>query len=359
MLRGVLLVLVGVVGLPVLGAEDIRVEKIIGSEHPGAYKHPASITELADGGLMMTYYGGGGEYVDDSKVWGMRRAAGSAEWSAPRILADTPFLGEGNGVVWQAPDGLVWLFYVQRYGETWSESRTLAKISRDGGETWSDSMFLSFELGTMCRGLPIVLENGDYLLPVYHETGSDINQTFPDTCSYFLRHDPETRTWTETGRIYSANGNLQAEPVQLSADHLIAYIRPGGNFEPSDSRYVLRSESRDGGQTWSRAEDTEFPNPNSAVSLIKLQSGRLLLVYNDSMNHRTPLTAAISEDGGKTWPHRRDLATSGLDNTFAYPMAIQANDGTIHVICTTDVRKTVILLSFTEDAVVGRVKGEG
>jgi predicted neuraminidase len=342
--------------LAALGADDIKIERIIGTEHPGAYKHPASITQLQDGGLMMTYYGGGGEYEDDSKVWGMRRKAGESAWSEPQLLADTPFLGEGNGVVWQAPDGLVWLFYVQRYGETWSESRTLAKISEDGGETWSDSMVLSFELGTMCRGLPIVLNNGDYLLPVYHETGSDINQTFPDTCSFFLRHDPKKRTWTETGRIYSKTGNLQAEPVQITDEHLIAYIRPGGDFEPSTSRYILRAESHDGGATWSRAEDTEFPNPNAAVSFIKLQSGKLLLVDNDSMNHRTPLTAAISEDNGQTWPHRRDLATSGLDNTFAYPMAIQAKDGTIHVICTTDVRKTVILVSFKEDAVLGHSK---
>ncbi|MDP2324485.1 MAG: exo-alpha-sialidase, partial [Gammaproteobacteria bacterium] len=151
-------------------------------------------------------------------------------------------------------------------------------------------------------------------------------------------------------------GNLQAEPVQLSDEHVVAYIRPGGNFEPSESRYIVRAESHDGGETWSKGEDTPFPNPNSAVSFIKLQSGKLLLVYNDSMNHRTPLTAAISEDNDKTWPHRRDLATSGLDNTFAYPMAIQAKDGTIHVICTTDVRKTVILVSFTEDAVLGHAK---
>lgn len=355
-MRCLLVLSIFVLPFTVHAADDITIEKIIGTEHPGEYKHPASITQLDNGDLYMTYYGGGGEYVDDSKVWGMRRKAGESTWSEPKLLADTPFLGEGNGVVWQAPDGLVWLFYVQRYGPTWSESRTLAKISEDGAETWSDSMVLSFELGTMCRGLPIVLNNGDYLLPVYHETGSDINQTFPDTASYFLRHDPKKRTWTPTGRIYSRSGNLQAEPVQLTDEHVVAYIRPGGNFEPSESRYVVRAESHDGGETWSKGEDTEFPNPNSAVSFIKLQSGKLLLVYNDSMNHRTPLTAAISEDNDKTWPHRRDLATSGLDNTFAYPMAIQAKDGTIHVICTTDVRKTVILVSFQESAILGHTK---
>ena len=338
-------------------ADDaIKIEKVIGTEYPGEYKHPAAITELDNGDLFVSYYGGGGEYEDESKVWGIRRAKGADTWSEPQLLADTPFLGEGNGIVWQAPDGLVWLFYVQRYGPTWSESRTLAKISRDGAKTWSDSMVLDFELGTMCRGLPIVLNNGDYLLPVYHETGSDINQTFPDTASFFLRHNVKDRTWTPTGRIYSKNGNLQPEAVQISDEHLIAYIRPGGNFEPSDSRYIVRAESKDGGDTWSKGEDSPFHNPNGAVSFLKLQNGHLLLVFNDSMNYRTPLTAAISEDNDKTWPHRRDLATSGIHNTFAYPMAIQAKDGTIHVVCTTDVRKTVLLLSFQEEAVLGHTK---
>ena len=45
-----------------------------------------------------------------------------------------------------------------------------------------------------------------------------------------------------------------------------------------------------------------------------------------------------------------------MKNTYAYPMAIQAKDGTIHVVYTTDVRKTVMLASFQEDAILGHKK---
>ena len=68
------------------------------------------------------------------------------------MIADTPDRGEGNPVVWQAPDGVVWLFYVNRYDETWSSSRIKAKISRDGAVTWSDSFMLTFEPGAMVAG---------------------------------------------------------------------------------------------------------------------------------------------------------------------------------------------------------------
>jgi predicted neuraminidase len=112
---------------------------------------------------------------------------------------------------------------------------------------------------------------------------------------------------------------------------------------------MLRSESHDGGKTWSPAQRTEFPNPNAAVDFIKLRNGHLLLVYNNNMNDRTPLTVAISIDGGKTFPYRRDIG--GGDNTFAYPYAIQTRDDKIHILYTTNSRTTIMQSVFEEGAV--------
>jgi len=334
-------------------AESYNIEtyRVFGPEHPGQYKHPASITQLANGDLYIAYYGGSGEYGDDTAVYGSRLKVGENQWTEPKVIADTPDRGEGNPVVWQAPDGRVWLFYVNRYGETWSNARVKGKISDDGAETWSDSFMLNFEEGTMVRGQPIVLNNGDYLLPMYHETGEDRERTASTTCSYFMRYNPKTKVWTETNRIKSPMGNLQAQVVQLTDDYLIAYIRRGGDFLPTDHGYMLRSESRDGGYTWSDAVETKFPNPNSAVDFIKLQNGHLLLVYNDNMNDRTPLTVAVSTDDDKTYPYRRD--TAGGDNSFAYPYAIQTRDGKIHIIYTTNSRTTIMHAVFDEYAIIG------
>ena len=130
----------------------------------------------------------------------------------------------------------------------------------------------------------------------------------------------------------------------------MCYIRRGGNFLPTDDGFLLRAESRDGGRTFSDARQTEFRNPNSAVDFIKLQSGNLLLVYNDNMNDRTPLTVAISLDGDNSYPYRRNIMEG--DNTFAYPYAIQARDGRIHIICTTDERTAILHAVFEEGAIV-------
>lgn len=331
--------------------DDILVTQVIGPEFPGKYKHPASITELDNGDLYVAYYGGGGEYEADSKVWGLRRPAGETAWTRPEVIADTPFRAEGNPVVWQAPDGLVWLFYVQRYGDTWSDSRIKGKISKDGAKTWSDSFMVAFEKGMMVRSRPIVLNDGDYLLGVYHETGADRENVGADTSSLFLRFHPETNTWSQSNKVYSRNGNLQPSPVQITDNYLVAYSRRGGGYGPVDDGYLVRSESHDGGRTWRRGLDSAFPNPNAATDFIKLKNGHLMLVYNHSMNNRSPLTVAISEDNDKSYPHRRHIADG--KNSFAYPVALQTRDSRLHVLYTTNRRSTVMFASFDESAILG------
>lgn len=339
------------VSFPAWGGEiDITITRVFGPEHPGPYKHPASITQLDNGDLYLAYYGGEGEYAQDTAVYGARLKKGESEWSNPKIIADTPNRSEGNPVVWQAPDGKVWLFYVNRYGDTWSTSRVKVKLSYDGAHTWSDSFILTFEQGTMVRGQPIVLNNGDYLLPMYHETGEDTEYTGSDTSSFFMRYNPKTKQWKETNRIHSPMGNLQAQVVQLSDDYLVCYLRRGGDYEPTDDGYMLRAESHDGGWTWSNAVQTKFKNPNAALDFIKLKNGHLLLVFNDNMNERTPLTVALSTDNDRTYAYCRNIEEG--DNTFAYPYAIQTNDGKIHIIYTTNSRTVIKHAVFDEQAIL-------
>src|SRR5437868_14527921 len=99
---------------------DIVTERVLGAEVGTPYNHPASLTELANGDLFLAYYGGPGEYSDASTVYGTRKPRGAAKWTRPRAITPRPNQPEGNAVVWQAPDGVVWLFSVTRHGETWS-----------------------------------------------------------------------------------------------------------------------------------------------------------------------------------------------------------------------------------------------
>ena len=331
-------------------AGDIKVSRVTDDNAPGPYRHPATVTELADGDLMIAYYGGSGEYGSDTAVYGMRLKKGGSKWSKPAVIADTPWEGDGNPVLWQAPDGIVFLFYNNRVGDTWSNSRIKGKISTDGAKTWSDSYMVAYEEGMMVRGRPIALSDGDYLLPIYHETGYDREKVGADTTSLFLRFSMKDKRWRETNRIKSRIGNLQPSAVQIDDNYLISYSRRAGGYEPDIKACLVRSESHDGGHTWSEGKDSQFPNPNAATDFIKLKNGHLLLVYNDSFNRRTPLTVAISTDNDKTYPYKRNIVEGPGD--FGYPTAIQTQDGKIHVVFTSDKRSVVNHAVFDEEAIL-------
>lgn len=331
----------------------VRLERLFGPETPtGRYKHPASLTELANGDLFLAWYGGDGEYAPGTAVYGSRFTAN--KWGAPQKLAQDPFYSVGNPVVWQAPDGVVWLWYVVRPGSTWSTSRIAMKVSKDGAQTWSDASILNFEEGTMVRGKPIVLENGDYLLPIWKETGYDTEVVAADTVSYFMRYDPRAKKWTESTRVHARLGVLQPAPAQIDSSTLIAYGRRGGGYGKGTEGYIVRTESHDGGKTWSEGTETKMPNPNAAVDFLRLRNGHLLLVYNNSMSDRTPLTVAISTDNDKTYPYQRNIAEGG--NDFAYPYAIQTRDGKIHIVYTSDRRGVINQAVFEEDAITGAMR---
>ena len=328
--------------LPGVARAELVVKPVFGPADPGGpYKHPAAIEELANGDLYIVFYGGQGEYEGDTAVYGSRLAKGATKWTPPQPIADTPGRSDGNGVIWQQPGGPLWLFYVVRYGDTWSDSVIKYKVSTDQGATWSDSDVLTFDRGMMVRSQPIELPNGDILLPIYHETGNDKEVVGAESSSLFARYDKEKKSWSFTDKIHSRLGNIQPSVVALDDDRLLAFCRRGGGYGTVRDGFMVRTESSDGGRTWTPGADTEYPNPNAAIDLIKLANGHLALIYNDSFEgERMPLTMRISTDGGKTWPTARELVNKPGDDA-AYPYIIQTADGKIHGVYTSQERSVV------------------
>jgi predicted neuraminidase len=104
---------------------------------------------------------------------------------------------------------------------------------------------------------------------------------------------------------------------------------------------MVMTQSDDGGRTWTPGVDTEFPNPNSAIDLIRLRNGHLVLIYNDSFRgERMPLTMRVSMDDGKTWPSVRNIVNIPGDDA-AYPFIIETADGKIRGVYTS-LERTVI-----------------
>jgi sialidase-1 len=111
---------------------------------------------------------------------------------------------------------------------------------------------------------------------------------------------------------------MEPEVLELSDGRLLMHMR-------TQLGHVAVSESADRGETWSEARAWDVRAPEAPATLRRIPStGDLLLIWNDSFRSgadprgkRTPLTAAISNDEGRTWTYRHDLETNP-HQTFAY-----------------------------------------
>jgi predicted neuraminidase len=302
--------------------------------------HAATLTELPNGDIMAAWYSGAYERARDVAVFYSILPKGGGQWSKPLILHDTITRSEGNPVLFTGKDGRVWFFFVTMFGETWADCRIYYKTSADGGKTWSAQKTLIEELGWMTRNRPLELADGTLILPIYNET------TWTPA---FMATKDGGATWRFLARdIKVPGGAIQPAIIKRADGSLLALLRTGeagGN--------IWSIESADGGKTWAEPARTKLPNPNAGIDMVKLANGHALLVFNDSPYDRTPLSVALSEDEGKTWPYVVKLEKTYGE--FSYPAVIQSSDGTIHVVYTYK-RTSIKHASFNEEWIKSKAK---
>jgi predicted neuraminidase len=160
------------------------------------------------------------------------------------------------------------------------------------------------------------LPRGRLLLPLYSDTFN---------VGLVAISDDEGATWRASDPIVSLGG-VQPSLLRRRDGAIVAFMRDNG---PPPQRVIV-AESRDDGATWTLGQDSEIPNPGSSVEVIVLRDGSWLMALNDTERGRERLSAWVSEDEGRTWPHRRALEdTPG--GSYSYPSVLQTADGLIHV----------------------------
>ena len=326
--------------------------------------HSSSIVELPRGGLFAVWYRGSGERrADDVRLEGARLARGSTAWSAPFPVADSPGFPDCNptafvdgrgrlSVVWPAILDNRWESALLRYRRApvagwtagappWNEGgvillrpdnlkekaepfarAALASLpqGRDRDELeqligrLSDTLYN--RLGWMPRTHALRLPGGRVLLPLYSDTYS---------VGLVAISDDDGATWRASDPIVSLGG-VQPSLVRKKDGTIVAWMRDNG---PPPQRAIVAS-SRDEGVTWTQGEDSDVPNPGSSLEVVALRDGSWLMVLNDTENGRARLSAWLSNDEGRTWPHRRAIENTP-GGSYSYPSVIQTADGLVHV----------------------------
>ncbi|WP_020576558.1 sialidase family protein [Actinopolymorpha alba] len=339
--------------------------------------HAANLVELDNGDLLCVWFNGPGEGEPGTNVVLSRLRQGTDRWTEPVLLASDPDRSEQNPVLAKGPDGRLWFLHTSNTPNNQKTARVVVRFSDDNGETWTQPEILFKEPGIFLRNPPLLLDDGSWLLPCYYcrPTGER---------SVVKISEDQGRSWQEYA-VPDAEYKVQmsvaarcsfrpprASPVGPTPDRgdgtLLAVFRS----RRADRIYA--SESADLGRTWTPPVRTGLPNNNSAVQLTALRSGRLALIYNDASLERdqfrwvgsaesprkkavrTPLTLALSEDGGRTWPYHRNVQMADLEYRenemgYSYPCVIQTADGRLQI-AFSYLRKTIKHVSLTEDWIV-------
>jgi predicted neuraminidase len=280
------------------------------------YNHAATIVELEGGDLLVAWGAGSRELGPDTQIVASRRSASTKTWSAPAVIADKPDRADANPVLFTETSGAVHLFHVEMFGETFCLGRVVERISRDGAATWGEPRIALEAVCTMVKNKPLRTSTGRWVLPAYQEA---IYQ------SQFWTSDDGVK-WTASSPLLTLlNNNLQPSVVECSDGTLLALMRCAGN-----GRFTWEGRSSDGGKSWSLKDRCDLPNPNSGLDMVRLADGKIVLIYNPSKTDRTPISAAISTDDGKTWSVARTIESG--DPQLSYPAVIQTRDGMIHAV---------------------------
>lgn len=115
----------------------------------------------------------------------------------------------------------------------------------------------------------------------------------------------------------SGRGWAWTEPTlaQLADGMIVMLLRVDG------SGCLWRSESRDGGRTWTAAVRTDIPNPGNKPKLIPLPDGRIALIHTPNatpgFGNRYPLSLWISDDDMATFGDRR--VVTDFPGRYCYP----------------------------------------
>lgn len=338
---------------------------------PYPQNHAANLLAQPDGILLCTWFAGTQEGKADISVLLSRRDPKTGIWSEPVQLSDDPTRSEQNPILFQAPNGPLWLLWTAQVAGNQDTAIVRRRLSTDGGHSWGTIETLIDTPGTFVRQPPVVLANGDWLLPIFHCIARPGEKWVGshDTSAVLISSD-QGRSWTEHA-VPESTGYVHMNIQPLGDGTLLALFRSRW------ADYIHASRSQDGGRSWSAPSPTALPNNNSSIQFIRLASGELVAAYNptsaadyserraslyDEIDDgdsrvdpvakdgersavwgvpRGPMSLAVSTDEGQSW-RRLDVeagdgycltnnSTEKLNREYSYPSLVQAADGDVHL----------------------------
>ena len=272
--------------------------------------HASTVVETAPGKFLAAWFGGKAEKAKDVQIW-LSRYDGK-DWSPLEVVGTEPGQPTWNPVLFQTKKGTLRLWY--KGGPDPMSWTGYVRTSTDGGKSWDKPTMLPAGFYGPVRAKPIELADGTIL------AGTSL-ESHRCWTPYVDRSTDEGKTWLRSTPFNTATGHHQIQPTLFvgSAGQIVALTRS------SDPRFVCRSESTDGGKTFTPSVPTSVPNPSAGIDAVRMPTGEVYLLCNPTPILRTPLSIMKSTDDGKSWTKAYDVETEVGE--FSYPAMILTSDG--------------------------------
>jgi sialidase-1 len=259
-------------------------------------------------------FAGDGSDVAPTRIVAVESADGGATWGRHRVLATTA-PGELNVYspnLIRAQDGGILLCFMRQQSAAPVLTSQVVWRSDDEGARWTPVCEHSAGRDySLCNAVVKRLSSGRLLLPVCTVTSSGTGPYGHTYAVVVLYSDDDGLNW----RVSEGRGELPMrgamEPhVEACADGRVLMVMR------TQLGSVFAAESTDDGVTWSKPQTTALRAPESCPEITRIPgSDDLLMIWNNapydpSASHygkRSPLTAAVSRDGGRTWGPPRDI----------------------------------------------------
>jgi len=270
--------------------------------------HAASLLNLANNKVLLSFHGNKNKQ-DHQSIW-IAATNEAGQWSDPYNITPNGSENHWNPVLFQADNGKIWLFF--KIGTIIEEWKGSMLISNNEGQSWSQPYALPGNSVGPTRNPPLKLQNDWILIPSNKEK---FNRKFP-----------------VFERFNCNSGDIQQIPIPVkSEDPILFAIQPTLVQLPDQSilalcrtnlKRIYQTISVDEGKTWSPLSETEHPNPNSAITTLKIKDG-YYLVMNPSPTNRGHIWVIFIPWKGKA-KHVFELYHDG--KAIAYPSLIALNE---------------------------------
>ncbi len=300
---------------------------------------------LSDDRILLVYThftGGGGDNAsahlasrvssDEGKTWSSEDALVLENEGGENVMSVS---------LLRLADGRIALLYLRK--NSWDDCRPWLRFSEDEAKTWSEPVEVVPEslIGyyVVNNDRLVQLSDGRLVIPAARHNDPSMEKFSGQGVLVCFLSDDGGRTWRKSRTewdgtpapgddVASGRTTLQ-EPgvVERKDGSLLMFARTNGGSQ-------FFSESKDGGDTWTRPVPSPLISPVSPATIERLpDTGELVAFWNDHAEidpelrgKRTPFSAATSPDDGRSWRASKALYDSPT-GWYCYTALFPTRDG--------------------------------